>query len=368
VLATVRLTVDNGPSPTAVICLSPGTGGMEHDAIKLADLLSECCEVVLICKKNSFIEDRCNEGDHIFVCRPVAFTNKSFSVSMLVATAKLLKKYAIRNVVYFGASELKTLYFSFRGKDLNVIVRHGTTKSRAKKGRFHRLVYSCVSYHVAISRHLLENVRGILPRSRTTLFRVIYPSFSFRQMPTEPHSTARPIRIVHLGRVARGKGHKDAMLACRVLYERAIDFELRFFGDCNDRRYLKDLKDVTGKLPYGDRVKFLGYVRDVGRCLDDADIFLYPSYGEGFGNVFVEAMGHGLSTVTYENTTFPEFREIGFKFRMAKSKDVSALSHALLEAVTNIENDKIHSGENAALAANIFNKERELVEWRSILV
>lgn len=340
---------------------------MEHDALKLADLLSDCCDTVLFCKNDSFIQQLYSKGSYSFDCETVSFLNKSFSLSMLLKSRSILNSHEIRNIVYFGASELKTLYFSFLGKELNVIIRHGTTKSRPKRDWFHRMVYSCVKYHVAISRHLLGNVKDIVPHNKNVKFEIIYPSFSFPEYKDSPFDEGRKIMIVHVGRIAPGKGHQDAILACRALYDSGIDFELLFLGEGEDEKYVDEIKKTVNDAPFNNNVRFCGYVDDVGPYLEYADIFLYPSYGEGFGNVFVEAMAYGLSAVTYNNTTFPEFREMGFKFRLAEDGNLDSLADRLLQAVKHIQSDKDEYRSNKALAAEIFNKNREKDAWCSIL-
>jgi len=354
-------------SPTLVICLSDGRGGMEHDALKLAGLLSDCCDIVLVCKNGAFIERLYNEGNYSFKCETISFLNKSFSLSMLLKMKNILTSHEIRNVIYFGASELKTLYFSFIGKDLNVIIRHGTTKSRPKRNWFHRLVYSCVNYHIAISKHLLANVRDIVPHGEKVKFELIYPSFSFAQYKNNPFDPGNKIKILHVGRIAHGKGHRDAILACAALYDNNFNFELFFIGDGEDEKYIDEIKNIVNHVPYKNSVRFCGYVVDVGRYMEYADIFLYPSYGEGFGNVFVEAMAYSLSAVTYDNTTFPEFRKMGFKFRLVEDRNADLLAAALLEAAKYIQSDKTEYSSNKALAAEMFNKNREKDAWCSIM-
>ena len=341
---------------------------MEHDAVKLADLLSLSCKVVLICKKNSFIERLYNKRSYSFDVETVDFINKNISISMLLLTRNILHQYEIRNVIFFGASELKVLYFSFIGKNLNVIVRHGTTKSRHKRGAFHRLIYSCVTYHVAISRHLLANVRKIVPYKENVRFEIIYPSFTFRESQNSINTGDRKLNIIHIGRIVEGKGHKDAVYACKALYDSGIDFQLLFVGNEESESYSKEVHKIVEDMPYKEKVTFIGYVDNVWDYLNAADMFLYPSYGEGFGNVFVEAMAHGLSAVTYENTTFPEFMEMGFKFRMAKNRNIESLSEELLQAAENLQKDRIGYKSNIRLAADIFSGERELKDWSAILV
>ena len=167
-----------GIAPTAVMCFSSGNGGMERSAIRLAGILSQITTTTLLCKQSSFIENLYRHGEYAFDCEAVRFSSRTFSPAMLLQVRSVINARKFGNVIFFGASELKTLYFSFLGFDLNLVVWHGTTKSRPKHDLFHRLVYSRVNYHVALSEHLIRNVRNIVPPGKNTQYRVIYPSFS----------------------------------------------------------------------------------------------------------------------------------------------------------------------------------------------
>lgn len=59
---------------------------------------------------------------------------------------------------------------------------------------------------------------------------------------------------------------------------------------------------------YRDDIKFLGYVSRAERnwLYSNATIFVYPSYYEGFGFPPLEAMSHGLATITSDVTSIPE--------------------------------------------------------------
>ena len=135
---------------------------MENDSIKLAKLLFHEYAVTLYCKKGSFIHDKLNSQTSVNYV-PIGFLSRKFSLSMLFSVRKEIIKRKIKHVVFFGASELKTLYFSFLGLDLNLIVRHGTTKTKPKTDWFHQIIYSSVNTHVALSKHLLNNVKMIVP-------------------------------------------------------------------------------------------------------------------------------------------------------------------------------------------------------------
>ena len=353
----------------AIICFSSGSGGMEHDAVKLAVKLDEHADVVLVCKQDSFTASLYKEGHYSFPCVRIAFTSRNFSLSMLFRVRKFLRKYAPANVVFFGASELKTLYFAFLGFNINLLVRHGTTKSRSKTDWFHRLIYSRVNYHIALSRHLLENVKKIVPKSGSAEYKVIYPSFNI--VPNEIVSqdcNNGALRIVHVGRVVGGKGQIDAVYATHKLYEKGVDFQFDILGGLEDIKYVSALKDEITADNLAERVHMRGHITDVNDYLQTADIFLFPSAGEGMPNAFIEAMYYNVVCISYENTVFPEFSRMGFYIHIVNNGDKDRLSEKLLEVAENLKIEKEKAAVNVNLVKKYFEIERELADWDKVFV
>jgi glycosyltransferase involved in cell wall biosynthesis len=357
-------------APTAVMCFSSGNGGMERSAVRLAGILSQITETTLVCKKASFIENLYRQDEHAFDCDIVRFSSRTFSPAMLVQVRSLIKARKLGNIIFFGASELKTLYFSFLGFDLNVVVWHGTTKSRPKHDLFHRLVYSSVDFHVALSEHLISNVRHIVPPGKNTQYRVIYPSFRIDAGASGADVSVvhEPLKLVHIGRVASGKGQVDAVQACDSLYQAGIEFGLDLVGPPGDETYSRQLNSVIEHAPYSESIHLWGFVDNPASYLEQADLLLFPSHGEGMPNAFIEALHYGLPCLAYDNTVFPEFLDMGFHVTLAADRDTADLSAKLLYLANNIRQEKRDAEANSRLAREYFNVERELDSWRAILV
>ena len=354
--------------PVAVMCFSSGTGGMERSAVRLANTLAEISDVTLVCKRGSFVQELYEEGVYHFSCNTVPFFSRIFSLSMLLGVRSIIDDCHISNVIFFGASELKTLYFSFLGKDLNITVWHGTTKSRPKRDAFHKLVYSCVDHHVAISKHLEMNVKEIVPIIDGTDYRVIYPSFNFSEnYNAEDTKGSECLNIVHVGRVAHGKGQIDGVLACRGLYDAGVEFSLSLIGGGEGEAYMEELCRVIDSQPYKNSIHMEGYVEDVNDYLKKADIFLFPSSGEGMPGSYIEALHYGLICVSYDNTVFPEFLDMGFYVHIAKDKEVDSLAEKLCSIAANITAEKEKSKSNMSLSRISFSEAREIIEWLEIL-
>jgi len=352
------------------MCFSSGNGGMEHDGIKLARLLGGIMQVSLFCKQGAFIHQTQKDVDKNFTLEPINFSSRTFSLSMFFRVRALLRKYNIDNVIFFGASELKTLFFAFQGFDINLLIRHGTTKSRPKTDWFHRLIYSQVNYHIALSRHLLANVKYIVPRTRESAYQIIYPSFrlNHNEMKSMGSGQKKTLQITHVGRVVTGKGQIDVLNACQLLYDRDIKFKLNILGMLDGGDYASEVKKMINKAAFFSQVALPGHVTNVADYLAKTDIFLFPSAGEGMPNAFIEAMHYNNVCIAYDNTVFPEFIEMGFYIHLVRDGDVEALAGKLLAVVIDIENEKLKSAANVALVKKYFQPERELAEWNRLLI
>ena len=360
--------LNSAPQTVAVMCFSSGTGGMERSAVRLARFLSTIVTVVLVCKKGSFVENLYHEEGSDYACETINFISRKFSPSMLFGVRSVIDRHVVKNVIFFGASELKTLHFSFLRKKLNLIVWHGTTKSRPKRDFFHNLVYSDVDHHVALSKHLINNVKTIVPETPGVSYNVIRPSFDFDVISNEKKHDNNEINIVHVGRVAYGKGQVDAVLACSALKKEGVDFRLSLVGSADESKYINEVESAIKSSEMEEYVSLEGYVESVNTYLEQADILLFPSSGEGMPNAFIEALHYDIVCISYDNTVFPEFLDMGFHVHLVNDSDIDKLSSELVQVVSDLDREKQMSKNNMALAKSYFSVDRELNEWREVLV
>ncbi|MGF1465713.1 MAG: glycosyltransferase [Sandaracinaceae bacterium] len=106
----------------------------------------------------------------------------------------------------------------------------------------------------------------------------------------------RPSDVV-LATVGRLHDHHKRVSDVLQAFARADlpSLRLAVIGDGRDRAMLEGLAQA---LDLGDRVRFLGYRRDVLRLLHGADAFVLGSNRESFGQVLVEAMLAGLPVIS----------------------------------------------------------------------
>ena len=355
-------------APTALICLSPYVGGMELAAVKLAKTLSEKVDLTFIVQEGKFIHEQCrNNPDYQSIpVRSIRFSTTLLSPSIIFGVRKIVQEKGIKNVIFVGASELKSLYFAFLGLGINLIVRHGTIKSRPKKDWFHRLVYSDVAWHVAISKYMTGNVEMIIPFGKRSRITVIVPSLA-NPVSTLERTSSDTLRLLHAGRVTSGKGIDKAIEACEILARNGIDFTLDNFGP-EDPKYTPKLHALLEKIDYSDRIRINGFTNAIYDEYRRHDVFIFPTPDEGYGNVMMEAISHGIIVLAFDNTAISNFGEMGFHIHLVEDGSLEALQARLLSIATHLEEEKRLAEENIAKAAVVFSREREATDYLNLMV
>jgi glycosyltransferase involved in cell wall biosynthesis len=106
-----------------------------------------------------------------------------------------------------------------------------------------------------------------------------------------------------------------------------LDATLCILGEGQERSALETL---IGSLGLQDRVLLAGYQADPAPWYAHADLFVLSSDHEGFGNVIVEALEHGLPVVSTNCPTGPrEILEDGKYGTLVPVGDVQALADAM---------------------------------------
>jgi len=99
--------------------------------------------------------------------------------------------------------------------------------------------------------------------------------------------------VVSASRLVKKNGIADLILSLKFL---PVDVSLWLLGEGGEKKYLEKLVQDSGLT---NRVKFLGFVpaEKLAEYYHQADVFSRPSYSEGLGNAFLEAMACGLPVV-----------------------------------------------------------------------
>ncbi|KAF5081927.1 glycosyltransferase family 4 protein [Methanoculleus horonobensis] len=105
--------------------------------------------------------------------------------------------------------------------------------------------------------------------------------------------------ILYLGRLARIKGIDFLIEAFSRLVQEEKDAVLVIAGP--EWNYKRELEEKVRTLGIQDRVRFVGYLDDVGFAYQDADLLVYPGMYEIFGLVPFEAIMSGTPVIVTDS-------------------------------------------------------------------
>tara|TARA_B110000208_G_C11775666_1_gene431941 strand:- start:234 stop:1508 length:1275 start_codon:yes stop_codon:yes gene_type:complete len=133
----------------------------------------------------------------------------------------------------------------------------------------------------------------------------------------------KKINILFIGEINQRKGIKQILEAAKILSDQNFQFNLIGLGMSNHSELYK---------PYKNYVNFLGLVsfETLLGQLKSSDVFIFPSLGEGFGLVLLEALSSGLPVISSRNCAGPDLIEDGKNGFLIDAGDTSALVDKIL--------------------------------------
>jgi glycogen synthase len=148
-----------------------------------------------------------------------------------------------------------------------------------------------------------------------------------------PGDASDPPALLYHGRVDRRKGALDLLDACAVLRGRGVPFRLIVSGIGPDHDECRDRIPALGLAGVATMRGYVAY-EDVPTVYHEGDIFVSPTYAEGFSNTILEAMASGLPTASCYAVGVVDCLRDGENGLLTQPGDVPALADALQRLLT----------------------------------
>ncbi len=161
-----------------------------------------------------------------------------------------------------------------------------------------------------------------------------------------------PVLLYH-GRVDARKGVLDLLAAARLLQTTGDHFRLLISGI--GPTYDEAAAGVAG---LGEMTGYIGY-EDVPSIYRRADIFVSPTYAEGFSNTILEAMAARLAIVSCRSVGVVDCIRDGENGLLTEPGDVPALADALRRVLRD-------PALRHSLASAAFKECREIYSWTKV--
>ena len=169
-----------------------------------------------------------------------------------------------------------------------------------------------------IEAALLSRVRGVLCPSRRTAAAVAGYGISPERIAVVPPGTMKPARpsgprrfpvraLLCVANLLPRKGHE--LLVAALARIRDLDWSLTCVGSLErDPATVRAVRRRIRTVGLGRNITLSGEIppQSVSRAYRAADAFVLPSFHEGYGMVYAEAMAHGLPVIATTAGAIPE--------------------------------------------------------------
>ncbi|ANH80934.1 hypothetical protein A8C56_08010 [Niabella ginsenosidivorans] len=166
------------------------------------------------------------------------------------------------------------------------------------KGKFSRILYKNSDAVFTVSNFFTAYVNKVVGKNIAETIRPMIALTNKDIIRDRVYNAKHQYKLLYLGRITKEKGLYELLEAINELKSDGINLQLKIVGDGDE---INSLKKTCRQLNLLDTVSFEGPCYDqrlIVKYYLNADIYILPTYSEGFPRTLYEAMVYGTPIVT----------------------------------------------------------------------
>jgi len=167
-----------------------------------------------------------------------------------------------------------------------------------------------VVWHASSDYEALDIQEAVAPGRCRIKVASDLPRALVREAQSSPRGRSVPLRIVFLSRISP---MKNLDYAIRVLGRIRAPIIFTVYGPVADKDYWDRCLKLTKALPSNVEFEYGGLIDSsrVVECLEEHDLFFFPTHGENYGHVIAEALIAGLPLLISDQTPWRGLSDLG---------------------------------------------------------
>ena len=284
------------------LCLSPDLGGLELYMMRAAKALSSDFNVISVINPKGKLESYYEGTQHAYT-----LIEKRSNLLMFGAArqlAKVIDKYKI-DIIHLHWT--KDIPIAVLAKKLSkrapkLAQTRNMTMTRFKADFYHRLLYKNIDLMLPVTQQVAEQLHRFIPEDIRPKVDVLYMGTDAAEMLSESalHRFKKQQKMdagFIVGMVGRVEAHKGQHLLIEALVDLDKSVEAYIVGHAMQEGYIDTLKAQAEALGVGERVHFLGFMKNPMHFMQACDAIVLATPCETFGLVVIEAMSVGTPMV-----------------------------------------------------------------------
>ncbi|WP_415887193.1 glycosyltransferase family 4 protein [Neptuniibacter sp. QD37_6] len=357
----------------AILCLSPGIGGLELYAYREYQALSRIgikCFVVV---------SKASRLAKIFKDAGVEVYELNVSFRRL----PVLSAYRLAN--YLRSNEIDVLHMHW-GKDLIlamlakkrhpfylVYTRHMVI-TRPKKDFLHRIQYQAVDRILTITQDMEQQAVRYLPLNEEQIkclylgVRAPQNNVQREDFFSENSFPRRKLNIALFGRVEHNKGQHLLIDAVMSLVDQGMDISVTLVGHVMNQVYKEKLQTLISEKKLSTQIRFIDFIDEPIDSMANFDVIVLATYKETFGLVLPEAMRVGVAVIGSNAGGVPEIIDDGKTGLLFTPGDSTSLAVAIRKYYENPELRLSIAIAGKNKADQKFSDQKHFEQLKSLLV
>lgn len=198
----------------------------------------------------------------------------------------------------------------------------------------------------------------------------IYPMISYSCkdiVNNREYKSKKEFKILYLGRIEFDKGLRELLYAIRQIVNGGVNnFHVNIVGDGNN---LDEIKNLSASLDINNIVTFMGNESDYNKIKNyylNSDIYILPSYHEGFPRTLYEAMIFGTPIISTMVGGIPYIMKPNFNCFEIEPKSIDSIYKTIIYILKNYEQIR-HIPQNATKSIKEYLSENSLSHSKLII-
>lgn len=267
-----------------------------------------------------------------------------FSIFKLI---KKIKKEFDFDIIHSHQALPDGLVGSFLKKEFNkplVVTIHGKDIANDQWSTIH-ISHSCKkavfdvfqssSKIVGVSNYIKNSILNFYPNINSKKIAVIHGGISEIKR-TAQNKKDKKIVILSVGALIPLKGHKYTIKAMKEVIKAFPNCQLIIVGEGKEKNNLVHQVNSLGLRNIVNIINFIPQ-EQLLELMASADIFVLPSWAEGFGLVYLEAMSHGIPVIGCKGQGIEDIVVHGETGFLVEPKNSEEISNIILSLIKNEE-------------------------------
>lgn len=174
--------------------------------------------------------------------------------------------------------------------------------------------------------------------------------FPFEEQPKDSFT------FLFVGRLLKEKGIREFALAAQRIFQVAPNVKFVVVGAIDTSNPSSLTNEEIKEFKKLSNIEFVGATEDVQRHIKQSNVFVLPSYREGYSRSVQEAMAMGRAIITTDAPGCRDSIVNGINGILIKTADVDSLFEAMLVFVNEKEKASVMGKESFLIAQKRFNE------------